>query len=105
MLEEAAEKASSKAKPNPFKSRTPQLNNFLEPTANETEEIEEESSAGKNTPQEDKQSDQMTGPRNSMNSSEDERNKDQTGATNMSSTVLSGSYEDQDKTLFGYNNN
>lgn len=40
-----------------------------------------------------------------MNSSEDERNKDQTGATNMSSTVLSGSQEEQDKTLFSYNNN
>tara|TARA_B110000285_G_C15131869_1_gene624156 strand:+ start:2029 stop:2838 length:810 start_codon:yes stop_codon:yes gene_type:complete len=40
-----------------------------------------------------------------MNSSEEERNKDQTGATNVSSTVLSGSQEDQDKTLFGYSNN
>lgn len=47
----------------------------------------------------------MTGPRNSMNSSDEERNKDQTGITNANSTALSGSRDDEDKTLFGYSNN
>jgi|APSaa5957512535_1039671.scaffolds.fasta_scaffold93653_2 hypothetical protein len=33
-----------------------------------------------------------------MNSSDEEKNRDQTGATNISSTILSG---DEDKALFG----
>lgn len=66
------------------------------------DEIEEESSVGKDALQEDKQSDQMTGPRNSMNSSEEERNKDQTGATTIGSIALSGSRGDEDRVQFGY---